>query len=198
MAANSAFIRQPLTGIEGISAVLRGLPQDLQNEILGTALSEAAKPIVKGAKTFAPRRTGALRNSITHLVRKYKGGTVQVAIIGPDNGYYGKGKRLKNGADRRGADRPSKYAHLVEFGHHKARPKLNALTTFSQATVVRGRGTTLRKGTAVSVGWVPAQPFLRPAVLAAASTTGQTLAEGISKGIEKARAKRVKKGTHAA
>lgn len=156
--------------MDEITSVLKELPQNLQTQIMSTALTTAAKPIVNAAKTFAPRRTGALRKSITSVVKKYQKGAVQIGIIGPDTQYYGNGKRLKKGASRVGADRPVNYAHLVEYGHVK-------------------RGDS---------GFVAAQPFMRPAVLAAASTTGETLAQGIAKGIEKTRAKLIKKGLHAA
>jgi HK97 gp10 family phage protein len=172
MASNSAYLRQTLTGIEGISEVLNALPSDLRKQIMSTAMGEAAKPIVRAAKTFAPRKTGALRTSINHVVRKYRDGESVVAIIGPDKDYYGSGKRLKKTADRRGADRPSKYAHLVEFGH-----------------AVKG---------GVGAKLVQPKPFMRPAVMSAASSTGETLAEGVRKGIERTRARLVKKGLHVA
>lgn len=189
MATNSAFYRQPLTGIEGISAVLKGIPKDLQDQIMAVAVGNAAKPLVAAAKALAPMRTGALKRSLTSVVRKYKNGNA-VAIVGPDNAYYGRGKRLKKGQDRRGADKPANYAHLVEFGHYSA--------TASGVSGRVSKGTTRRKGTFVERSYIMPKPFMRPAVQATPDAVGAALAEGVSKGIEKTRARLVKKGTHVA
>lgn len=184
MARNTAFLRQPLTGLAGISEVLRVLPQDVQREIMATALDTAARPIERHAKRFAESSvdTGALKDSITHVVRTYRGGLTSVALIGPGKGAYRGGARLKKGDSFNKADKPHNYAHLVEFGHRIVAPKA---------------GTTIRKKTAtVLAGFVAARPFMRPAVVAGQAETGETLAAGMAKGIEKTRARLVKAGAH--
>jgi len=184
MARNSATLRQPLTGLAGISEVLRGLPQAIQDEIMATALDAAAAPIEGYAKQFADAslRTGALKDSISHVVRTYRGGLNAVALIGPDKGAYRSGRRLKKGDDFTKAGKPHKYAHLVEFGHRIVAPKA---------------GTSIRKKTATVLGgFVSARPFMRPAVIAGQAATGETLAQGMAKGIEKTRARLVKAGAH--
>lgn len=188
MARNSAFIKTPLTGIEGISSVLNGLPAEMKTQILATAVGHAAKPVVAAARALAPRRTGALKRSITSLVRKYKNNQSAVAVVGPDNAYYGSGKRLKNGQSRAGADKPANYAHLVEFGHYSA--------TASGVSGRASKGTSRRKGTFTERSYIMPKPFMRPAVAGSAAAAGESLAEGIRKGIERTRAKLVKKGVH--
>lgn len=183
--ARSAYIRTPLIGLEGITAVLRGLPAELQASIMTTAMGSAARPIQRHAKQFAERsrRTGALKDSITFVVRKYRGGLNAAAIIGPDKRSYRDGQRIKPGANLSASAKPHKYAHLVEFGHFTVEPKA---------------GTTRRKRTARVLGFVAARPFMRPAVAAGQHETGESLAAGLAKGIEKTRARLVKAGTHAA
>jgi len=183
--ARTAYIRTPLTGLDGITAVLRGLPADLQAQIMTTAMKVAARPIEQHAKRFAERSrdTGALKKSITHIVKKYRGGLNATAIIGPDKGFYRGGERIKAGGNFSKAGKPHKYAHLVEFGHFIVAPKA---------------GTTRRKGTARTLGFVAALPFMRPAVNAGHRETGEALATGIARGIEKTRARLVKAGAHRA
>ena len=186
MARNSANIRQPFTGLAGISEVLRALPRDVQAEIMRTALDVAAGPIEAYAKQFADASldTGALKASITHVVRTYRAGLTSVALIGPGKGSYRAGLRIKKGGDFTKAGKPHKYAHLVEFGHRIVAPKA---------------GTTIRKHTATILGgFVAAKPFMRPAVLAGEKATGETLAQGMARGIEKTRRRLVKAGAHAA
>lgn len=179
-----------LTGLDGISAVLQGLPKDVRTQILAAAVKDAAKPMVVAAKRFAKRseRTGALREAIGAIVRKYPNSAAAVAIVGVVRGYYRGRKKLGAGADRGGSESPSHYAHLVEFGHHVRAPI---------------RGTSIRKGTAVPARagkktWVPPKPFLRPAFLTTALTVKAALARGIDSGIEKTRSRLIRQNLHAA
>lgn len=170
--ANSASYRKTITGLDGISKILRGLPETMQTLILADGVEAAAKPIERAAKRLVPVRTGALRMSIGHKVVRGKNAPFAMALIGPDRGSYRGGQRIAKGSDSRGADKPVNYAHLVEFGHIAVKPR---------------KGTSLRKKSAQTVGFVPARPFLRPAVIAAEVESINALAQGISSGIEKAR-----------
>lgn len=195
--------------LDGITEVLRGLPRDLQTQILATAVAEAARPIVQAAKRNAEssRRTGALQASISARVRKYKRDAVATAVVGPDRSYYAGVAKLRKGDDKRGAEQPSRYAHLVEFGHNVAKGgKLRdeyvsevALVRNSRGKLVRRRRRTeriRRFATGVVGGFVPAKPFLRPALLETSALAGANMLNGIRKGIERARAKLVRKGVH--
>lgn len=171
MAANSNSILFKYKGLAEIRSVLKALPEEIQNKVLGVAMKRAAAPLVSAAKAFAPTRTGALRKSISFIVRKGKKGGAY-AVVGPASGYYSGGAALGADADKRGAGSPAHYAHLVEYGHHVVAPT---------------KGTSLRKKNAKAAKngtkWVPAQPFMRPALLASHDAVANELAEGISEGI---------------
>ncbi len=181
--ANIAFASFKLDGLEEVQRVLRTLPQELQDKVMRTALTRAAKPAVDAAKMFASRsvRTGALRESIGAVVKKGRRGGSVYAIVGPLRGYYKEGKALAKDASRRGADQPANYAHLVEYGHIAVAPK---------------KGTSLRKKTATAPSngkrFVAPKPFLRPALLASTDRIVETMAQGVAEGIEKQRQRLVK------
>lgn len=179
-----------VVGIGDLSAVLKGIPAAMRAEILGTAVGTAAKPVVRSAKRNAQKskRTGALQSSIASVVKKYPRNGSAVAVVGPSKDYFRGGKRVKRGGDRRGADKPHKYAHLVEFGHYS-----NAGTG---RTVSSAKGKTRRSGTLNPVSFVLGQPFLRPALLSSKSEVASALQTGVSTGIDRVRARLVKAGVH--
>lgn len=169
-----------LANFTEFAEMLRGLPAAMESRVMGDALGTAAKPIVAAAKQRVPKDTGALRRSLTSVVRRYPRSGKVIAVIGPDKDYYGSsGKRLRRGQSRYGSNRPSKYAHLVEFGHH---------TVDSSLGQRRFRGQFLKgKPTATSSKrtWVPARPFLRPAVTLATPEATAALADGVRRGMER-------------
>ncbi len=156
-------IRQPIRGVEQLRGFLKALPEEVRTSVLGDMCDAGADPMVAAAKTFAPRRTGALKKSIGKVVRKYPQNHRALAVVGPTRGKYAKGRKIKQGGDFSGADEPSKYAHLVEFG-------------FTRADGSRQ----------------PAQPFMRLAAIGAETAVAEAMAKGAEKGIEKARRKLVK------
>lgn len=166
MARNSIIKAGRLAGLDDLQAVLQGVPQDLRGRILADGVRAGARPIRDGARRLAPRDTGALAKSIDIVVRRYRGAAV--AVVGPDRSYYRGRKRVKRGESARGAARPANYAHLVEFGH---------------VAVANRKGTSLRKGTATALGYVPAKPFLRPAVLGAAGAAGDAIHRAVAEGV---------------
>jgi Bacteriophage HK97-gp10, putative tail-component len=87
-------------GAEEAALVFKKIPPTLERYL--TRASEAtAQAIVARAKTLVPVRTGALRNAIGYTVERGTG-YCQVGIL--------RGVGL-------GGVRPTRYAHLVEFGH---------------------------------------------------------------------------------
>src|SRR5689334_20227931 len=105
-----------------LSRLLQDIPNAMRAEILGPACGAAAQPIEEAARTFAPKRTGALAASIDiKVISSAEKGTA-AALIGPDRNYYSGGKALGDGDDRREAEKPANYAHLVEFGHVAVAP----------------------------------------------------------------------------
>lgn len=172
---NSATYKHVL-GADSLSAALRALPLDMQARTLASAVKEVCIPIEIAAKRFAKRskRTGALSNSITHKIVVYPKTGKAVGLVGPDRNYYIQGRRLSAKGGKLGAlygaDRPANYAHLVEYGHRIA--KGGALTRLD------GKG---KKGKGTVGGFVPAKPFIRPAVI----TTHSQQAAGFYRGIER-------------
>lgn len=170
-----------LTNWDEMRALLAGLPPSVESRVMGDAVGVAARPIVTAAKAAAPVDTGALRRSISAIVRRYPNKGRIMAVIGPAHGYYRGGKRIKAGGDFRNADAPAKYAHLVEFGHYSA-----AATGVSVATA---KGSSIRKHKRkkttefVSRSFILPKPFLRPAVLAAKGAAHAQLAKGVEIGM---------------
>jgi hypothetical protein len=91
-----------------------------------------------------PRDTGALRKSITSVVRTYQGGKVILGLTGPDYNFSGyavnsaKGKKrfFKGKKDDRGKQkfkRPANYLHLVIGGTKKRETKSAANRGFVTA-----------------------------------------------------------------
>lgn len=200
------------TGLDTISGMLNAIPKDLRTEILAQAVAAGAKPIVIAAKRFAKRsqRTGAMREAIGSITRKYPYNATAVEIVGVTKGYYRGRKKLGKHDDRRGSESPSHYAHLVEFGHHAVaggslraqyNKELVGIGKFSHKgnELKRWKRTTVRQAAKGRVvGWVAPKPFLRPAMLTTKNEVTRALTEGIAKGIEKTRAKLIKSGAHAA
>lgn len=155
MAKNSMSFGFTLTNFKEFAGMLRELPASVESRVMGDAIGIAAKPIMQMAKAKAPKRTGALSRSIITVVRRYPKAGKVMALVGPDKEYYSGGKRLKKGASRQGADRPAKYAHLVEFGHQTKN------------------------------GFVAAKPFIRPAVAAGKPAAINALADAVGVGMER-------------
>jgi HK97 gp10 family phage protein len=200
-------VSRNITGLDSISHVLQQLPVEIRGSILRDAVSAAAEPVKEAAKRNARRsvRTGALYASIEKKVVTAKGlkSASATAIVGPSRDYFRKGgakvKQTGGSVDRRGAEQPSRYAHLVEFGHHvvtggslKAQYSLSLVDTGKRTKTgkpvkrwKRAGVKTAAKGK--SAGWVAPRPFMRPAFLATQSKTLQVMTQSISDGIERAR-----------
>lgn len=172
-----------LTNWDEMRAVLAGLPASMESRVMGDAMAVAAKPIVQAAKSNAPVETGALRRSISAVVKRYPRAGKVMALIGPAHGYFRGGKRLKPGSNYRGADSPTKYAHLVEFGHMSAAASGTSVATAKGSAI---RKNSRRKTTEFSArSFILPKPFLRPAVLTAKGDAHAQLAKGVQVGMER-------------
>lgn len=154
--ANSIY--KNFIGMEDLSKNLRGLSDDMRLRVTAIAVKRGARPLLRSAKRHAgkSKRTGALQKSLTSVTRQYKQQATAIEVVGPNREYYSEGKKLGKGASRAGADRPTKYAHLVEYGHY------STAGTGRKASV--SVGTSRRKGTFVETSFVRGQPFMRPAL----------------------------------
>lgn len=185
--ASALKIGVALGGFDEIKALLAVLPERTQNKVIGVALEAAGRPIVSAAKRLAPKRTGALRASITQVLRRY--GAKAVLVIGPDKNYYEAGKKVKKGAARSGQDRPANYAHLVEFGFRTRNSEANAKARKFVAWTGRERAAAAQAGRALpqagrrTVDFVAPQPFLRPAVQQQQGAAARAFEDGVVKGL---------------
>lgn len=182
MARNSMRIGFELTNFKETVKLLDGIESAVKARVMGVAMARAARPIINAAKAKAPVRSGALKRSITVAIREYPKDGKVVALIGPDKDYYAGGKKLKKGADRRGADRPANYAHLVEFGHYSA----ISSERFGGFT----KGFKRRKSSGARLAqtersFILPKPFLRPAVATATPLAVEQLSSGLEKGISR-------------
>lgn len=181
--ANSMRIGFTLSNWDGMLNLLKAVPQEVKMRVAASAVGEAAKPFVRAAKAKAPVRTGALRQSITSVIRSYKKSGRVMAIIGPSLDYFQGGKRLKGTSKGGKVDRPANYAHLVEFGHY-SRTATGEFGGFA-------KGFKRRKSSGARLAqdarsFILAQPFLRPAIDAGQSAAEAALVVGFEKGIDKA------------
>lgn len=115
MARNSMKIGFAIGGVREIATLLRRLPEPLRQKVIPTLMGRVGREVAVLARARAPVDTGALRRSITWVVRKGRGkDRLAYVVVGPDSSYYKSGKRIKE--REAGAARPKNYAHLVEYG----------------------------------------------------------------------------------
>jgi HK97 gp10 family phage protein len=126
-----------LDGDRELMQLFEELPRRLANKVLVQAVSAAAAPIRDDMRNSAPKESGLLAKSIKIRSRKYKGGDMRMAVIGPSRGMKSPviiqrtGKNLghiraskaKGAFERTWLDKgnaimrdPAKYAHLVTGG----------------------------------------------------------------------------------
>jgi HK97 gp10 family phage protein len=172
--ANSAFVRMEVEGAQGLMDLLKNFEQNVRNRIARKALDAAAKPVVAAAKAKAPKRFGALKESIGVVHRKYDSGVV-LAVIGPRHtatiSRHGAKLAKALGAAAAAGQKiePAYYAHLVEYG--------TAPHAVGEGSILFRRSTRIDPKTgkriSVKIGRGPqrgkshpgakAHPFLRPA-----------------------------------
>lgn len=131
-------------GDKEVAAALSAIPEEMRAKALPIALRAAGRLVVRRARRLVPVDTGLLKKSLGLVLRRPKRKPPYVAL--------GARRGFKSTVTREGATvtaDPANYAHLVELGH---------------SVVTAGKGKSIRKGTAVSVGFVPPKPFLRPAL----------------------------------
>lgn len=164
-----ARIDFPLGEVLNLQETLKGIAEDVKAEVLAVCVKEASKPVVRSIKAavqVGDWDLANLRASITAGIRKSKRNGTAKAYVGPEvGGHYRGGKRLnKKKDDLRGSSGPSRYAHLIEFGHAGRDGKR-----------------------------VQAKPFMRPGTDASINPASAAMVVGFQKGLTKVLAKRVKK-----
>lgn len=175
-----------LSEIEGFGDALAGFSPTEVLRIAGTAVGEGGKLLVRTIKPHVPTRTGALRKSITWKVVTYPSLKV-VLVVGPSRGRFLGGRQIKRGGRTlRGVDQPSRYAHLVEFGHHIIGGGRGGSIGFSKAKGFRlDPKRAARQGHRVgkAAAFVPARPFMRKGTAQAEPFLPQVIGDGLGVGL---------------
>lgn len=171
---------------------LRKLSLKSQRRVLAKGMDDAVKPVVPEAQRRIVDNdavdTGALRRSMTRVVRVYSEGRRYLGLVGPSIDYYegsggNKGKRVtrRRGETRgdyrkrnAGKKKPSNYAHLVEFGFVHAEGFAPG-KHFWQGT----KGTRHRRGTFPVRNRIGPRPFLAPAFNSQVPSIEATLARSV-------------------
>lgn len=152
-----------LKNAQALQRKLEGFGWKLYNRWMKRAMVAGSRPIISATRMGAPKDTGALRKSIGRRIKGYRRSMSIIAVIGPRSDFVA--HRRTTGTTRRyqflrggkakailrtaapGRRRPSKYAHLVEFG----------------TRVRRIKSWMGRAGVTKWVARMPATPFLEPA-----------------------------------
>lgn len=100
-------VKWELTGVNDLLRALEQTSERVAATGLKRALNKAAPIVLDDMKRLASKETGALRDSLTFVVKGRK--TRRYAIIGPDS--------KATYQTPKGIRKPSRYAHLVENGH---------------------------------------------------------------------------------
>lgn len=116
--------------LDGLVASLKGISKSISADVMAEMVKEGGKVVVRNTKPKIPVATGDLRASVDFVVRKRKHKGTAVAVVGP-----------KFSPDK-GEKRPSRHAHLIEFGftdragvHHPAKPFMRPGTEESKEEV---------------------------------------------------------------
>lgn len=197
------IIKGDFSGIQRMAGQLNRLAIGNQGHILAAGMEVATSAIKNDAKSRlkpgAGEMTGALKKAMDNKVKSYEDGGAVLGLIGPRTGAYATGEsvqRVKRNAGESGFEyrkrtagmvKPSKYAHLVEFGHRSVHGG-GALP--NKGEKVKGvwnsvnEGKSLRKGTISATSYVPPVPFLRPAFDNGVNALESTLADATRKAME--------------
>lgn len=199
--ASAGWVRS----VDDLRAALRGISSlEIQAKILSDGVKAACEPILVAAKRYAKRseRTGALRDSLTIKTVSYKnaGKAVAVGMVGPDRKYRAKGKIVSGlsalfAARSGNLRRPANYAHLVEYGHRIAKggslrakhELVSVVSTNANGKQVRRwrKGRVIGEAKGKENGFVPAKPFLRPAMITTRTQQSAAFERAVAAGLER-------------
>jgi hypothetical protein len=151
-----------------LSACLLAIGEDMRAKVLEAGVKAAVAPILAAARIYAiaSEDTGALRASLTSKTGNFPETGKAYGMVGPARGKFVGNRRSKSklgnlyAAASGTLQQPSKYAHLVEYGHIAHNGK-----------------------------YVPAKPFIRPAVITTQAEQEIAFYEGIAAGFEATRKK---------
>lgn len=110
-----------LRGNKAVERALKALPEKIQKKVLRKAMSKATTTVSREMRAKAPVKSGALRRSIGKRTKSYQRGQTIYGVVGPRSSFEMDGQK------------PSKYAHLVEFGSSRSSPKPFARPAYQSA-----------------------------------------------------------------
>lgn len=116
--------------VDGLAPVLKLLGQfrrGAANRILRAAITKASRLVRQIAASKVPVKTGALKKSLGVKIKTYRDGRT-IGVIGPRTDVKGKPPKYRKlyrvpGSKKKVLRNPSMYAHLVEFGTKRSRPR---------------------------------------------------------------------------
>lgn len=199
-----------VSGTTNFAELIKGLRPSRQNRIVADGIARASEPVVKSAKSKVPIKTGALKRSLGFRVRKYPTQGRVSSFIGARRIKYAvaptKSGKMSLRSAKKGEEgsfiMPSKYSHLVEFGHKLVKGGSLKDKYKSEWTVVNGkrrlRKTNVieKKATGRTVGFVKGSGFLTKAVQETKTVVNQEIGKCFSDAIaaEYARMGRMQQG----
>jgi HK97 gp10 family phage protein len=120
-----------LKGDKALAKALRALPNAIYNRVVRAANTKLMRPVLKAAKQRVPVEFGVLKESLGIKTKTFPKKGVIFTVVGARSGFHKPiGSEVKRKAEGRGAKplkltyvrSPTKYAHLVEFGHAGPHP----------------------------------------------------------------------------
>lgn len=146
-----------ITGADELSKTFDALAVETRTKLAKKAVDDVGKLMVAAMRYLVPVRHGALRQALGQKTLGYEKNATAVSIAGVQ-------RKLKFSTPD-GIAAPSKYLHLVEFGHVGRDGKFHS----------------------------PTRPFIRPAIETVGATSGDVMSRSLSSGIEKLVARYQKK-----
>lgn len=114
------WFHMEMTGQAEVEARFEKLAAAIRDKLMRRAMRKTAQPIVDAAKAMVKRRTGALQDSIDYKLTSFGDkGNKLYCIIGPKRNIRVPISLVSSGphAGKVFVAIPTRYAHLVEFGH---------------------------------------------------------------------------------
>lgn len=165
MAQNSTAVTIEPRGVNNVINALENVRRSMAAKILKQSMDAAMKPMPLLVKSNVPVSFGTLRDSIDKRVKRYTRGAIDnavvVGLVGPQN-KYAETVAKPNVFSFKANDtvqKPSKYAHMVEFGtkpHFVPFPGFGRKRTRTRGSLSTRKYTFRHPGT-------KAQPFIQPA-----------------------------------
>jgi len=176
---------------EDLVKALKALPPAVFRRVARAANAKAMRPVVQKAKSLAARRSGLLRRSIGIKTKLYPKKLVVATVVGA------RANVMQETVDpvtkQRRRQIPSKYAHLVEYGHRVARKGTTLLRSGETLKAGRRRARLEKRKLGVAAGFVPAKPFMRPAFDGLVPTITAVLRAEYAAAIEREHARSIKR-----